>query len=156
VVTEWLAVASDDDGLAAVLDPRFDPDRQAIVNQAPPGLPRSTRSSAGLATAAYSQSSPEEARVVVQSPAGGLLVIRTSFDPHWRAWVDGRPVAVVRADFALQGVPVPAGEHTVALTYVDPSIGLGVLGSLLSVLALAGGAALSWRRSRRSGPAAGA
>jgi uncharacterized membrane protein YfhO len=61
--------------------------------------------------------------------------------------VDGQPSEVLRADYFLQGVAVPAGHHVVVLRYHDPSIGYGLWGSALALLAVAG-AALATRRRR--------
>ncbi|HRA19962.1 MAG TPA: hypothetical protein PLZ56_05930, partial [Anaerolineae bacterium] len=42
-----------------------------------------------------------------QSGAPGWLVFSEVHDPGWRAWVDGAPAPVLRADLALVAVPVP-------------------------------------------------
>jgi uncharacterized membrane protein YfhO len=59
--------------------------------------------------------------------------------------VDGRPARILPADHFLMGVPVQTGTHTIRLTYHDPWIGYGLLGSLLAVLALLVVALLAWR-----------
>jgi uncharacterized membrane protein YfhO len=64
-----------------------------------------------------------------------MLLVRTAFDPNWRATVDGRPAPILPADSVVQAVQVPAGRHVVALAYDDPSVGHGLLGTGL-VLAL--------------------
>ena len=41
--------------------------------------------------------------------------------PHkkgWSAAVDGQPVEIVKADYGLMAVDVPAGTHTITFTYV--------------------------------------
>jgi len=63
-------------------------------------------------------------------------VIRNVFDPNWHATLDGQPVPLLRADYLLQGVMVPKGRHTIELSYDDPTIWAGVLGSLAALLAL--------------------
>jgi uncharacterized membrane protein YfhO len=71
------------------------------------------------------------------------VVLLDGFAPGWRARVDGEPVAVARANLAFRAVAVPAGTHTIELTYRPAAllVGLG-----LSVLALAGAAAAWLRR----------
>ena len=55
------------------------------------------------------------------------LAIHNSFDRGWSYSVDGStPSHVLAADYFLQAVPVPAGAHTVVLTYSDPNIGRGM------------------------------
>jgi hypothetical protein len=147
VVTSW-DVASPERGLTRVLDPGFDPSRLVILEQDPgisPGPPT------GAGSAVYRSLSEQSAEVVVNASAPGIVLVRNVWDPGWRATVDGRDVPVLVADFLLQGVPVPAGRHTVILRYDDPWVGYGLLGSGLSLTALLGAAALLRFRRRRSG-----
>ena len=80
----------------------------------------------------------------------GVLLIRNAFDPNWEATIDGVPATVFPADYVLQGVEVPAGNHVVELRYVDPWIGRGIAGSLLSVAGLLVAAGVLEARRRRS------
>ena len=56
-----------------------------------------------------------EATVSMDRP--GVALFKVSFDPRFAATVDGEPVATQMLAPALVGVPVGAGEHTVALRY---------------------------------------
>ncbi len=47
-----------------------------------------------------------------------VVVLAASFDPGWRATLDGRPVATQMVSPALVAVPVPPGRHRVVFTYV--------------------------------------
>lgn len=87
---------------------------------------------------------------VESSGAGpGLVAVSESFDPGWRAFLDGaggKELAVHRLDGALLGVEVPAGDCHLSLRY-EPRTwreGLGV--TLLSALLLAAWAL--WERRR--------
>jgi len=51
------------------------------------------------------------------APAGSALVASENFYPGWKAAVDGKPVEVLRADYVLMGVPLPAGAQTVEFTF---------------------------------------
>ncbi|MBK8540267.1 MAG: hypothetical protein IPL60_09710 [Ardenticatenia bacterium] len=81
-----------------------------------------------------------------QSGAPGWLVFSEVHDPGWRAWVDGSPAPVLRADLALVAVPVPAGEHEVLLRYTAPWVWRGIAVGLLG-LALWLGLVVTGRRS---------
>jgi len=67
----------------------------------------------------------------------GLLVVAEQFDPGWRARVDGKPARIHTADHLFMGVPLPAGNHQVELTYAPDSFRVGFFGSLLGVACLA-------------------
>ena len=47
----------------------------------------------------------------------GVVLFKVSYDPRWGATVDGEPIDRRCSSPALVGVPVPEGEHEVALTY---------------------------------------
>ena len=53
--------------------------------------------------------------------------------PGWRATVDGRPSAVVPADYVDMAVAVPPGTHVIRLGFDDPFVGYGLLGSAISI-----------------------
>jgi hypothetical protein len=56
----------------------------------------------------------------VTTAAPALLVVTDSYDPGWRAWIDGTPAPIYPANVAFRGVFVPAGTHTVEMTYSPP------------------------------------
>jgi hypothetical protein len=73
----------------------------------------------------------------VQAAEPGLVVVAQSFHRNWQAFLDRRPVPLLRANHAFQAVPVVAGDHVLTLHYVDPGFiaGLLVSGLTLSILA---------------------
>lgn len=94
--------------------------------------------------------------VMISRPSPNRIVIHTEADqagwvfwseiwyPGWTVRVDGRKAALLRANYAFQGVPVPAGNHEVIFMYRPTAfwIGLGItLGAVLIgwVLARKGG-----------------
>jgi hypothetical protein len=85
------------------------------------------------------------ATVDMRSP--GVAVFSASFDPGWKATVDGRPAAVLSVAPALVAARVPPGRHTVSFQYHGFS-GYPALFALsaLSLLCLA---ALDLARRRR-------
>jgi len=96
---------------------------------------------------------PDSARIAVdvEGPAPAYLAVNQTWDPGWRATVDGRETPLLRADLSLSGLVVPAGRHEVLLEYRDAAVtasaGLGLAG-----LAACAALALPWRR--RAGPGA--
>ena len=154
VVQSWTVAPDASGAVRAVLDPAFDSTGTVILEAGPAGAPPPLPEPApdGPATARYRALGPQSARIDVATEEAGLLVVRNVFDPGWRATVDGRPVQVLVADALLQAVPVPAGRHTVLLSYDDPMVGYGLAGSALAVLALiAAAAAARTRRGARPG-----
>jgi hypothetical protein len=99
--------------------------------------------------AIYRPLGDQAARVDVTAREPAVVLIRNAFDTNWRAEVDGRPVPIVPAFGVVQGVPVSPGRHEIILRYDDPSIGYGLVGSVVGIALLAVAALVPRRRSRR-------
>jgi hypothetical protein len=144
VVGDWKVVGSSQKALDAVLAPGFDPSSKVVLETDPHlGTPSG---SSGAAT--YRATSDQSALIGVDAPAPSVVLVRTPYEKRWRASVDGRPTRVFPADYLDQGIPVAPGHHTIVLSYTDPTIGQGLLGSGLVIVVLLG-AALALHRGGR-------
>jgi hypothetical protein len=72
-----------------------------------------------------------DANIVADAPA--MLVAAQTFYHPWRAFVDGRPTRLWRANYAFQALQIPAGTHQVKLVYVDWNFRLGMMLSLATL-----------------------
>ncbi len=81
----------------------------------------------------------EAERVVVESEGDGdgLLVLTDSYYPGWRAFVDGEPARILRANGLHRGVRLPPGRHRVVFEYAPSSLRRGAVVSLASAILLA-------------------
>jgi hypothetical protein len=127
-----------EEALALVTDPGVDLRRVAVVEEPPRATSNGPRPTDGPAPRTSVRAyRPGRTHVDVDCPADCHLVLSETFWPGWRATVDGRPAPVVRADYALVGVPVPAGRHEVVLAYRPLPVIAGSVIGLTVVLALA-------------------
>jgi hypothetical protein len=131
------------DAAASLLDPGFDPDTEVLIDGAPPGEPPPAPQAAEIQVL---QDDPERVRISLVAPRAGHLVLADCDAPGWRGSVDGRPAPIERANMLFRAVPVPAGRHTIEMTYRPVSVKAGAATSLLGCAALA---TLCVRRSRR-------
>jgi hypothetical protein len=92
---------------------------------------------------------PARITLHVTTPTPALLILSETHYPGWHATVDGQAVSLLRADYVLQAVPLPAGEHTVELTFRPLSFTIGALVSGLAVAVILVGLVLFYRRGRR-------
>ena len=81
-------------------------------------------------------------------PQPSYVLVAENWYPDWRATVDGASARVIRGDYALITVPVPAGAKRVELTFRSPAYQTGKIISLASLLLLAAIALapLAWKR----------
>lgn len=92
---------------------------------------------------------PERIEMTASSSASGLLVVSEVYANGWNASVDGEQVEILRTNHALRGVPLPAGEHTVVMTYEPRSLTIGLWSTGLTSIAMLGiwfWALVDWRR----------
>ncbi|MDP2659209.1 MAG: YfhO family protein, partial [Dehalococcoidia bacterium] len=67
-------------------------------------------------------------RVDVTQP--GVLVLSEVYFPGWSALLDGRETRIVRTNYLLRGIAIPAGPHVVRMAYQPDSFKAGSLVSL--------------------------
>jgi hypothetical protein len=156
VVSTWTRAPGGVEALQAVRDVGFDPGTSAVV-EGRPGFSATGQGGELAGSATYQETVPEDVSITASAEAPSVVVVRNAWDGGWSAIVDGRPAPVLRTDYFLQGVAIPAGTHEIRLTYRDPMIGRGLALSALVWLGwlagLAGAAIVERRRFRPvSGP----
>jgi hypothetical protein len=64
------------------------------------------------------QYTPTEIDIEAQTSRSGFILINDQFDFDWQVQVNGRAVPLLRADFIMRAVAIPAGFSQVTLRYV--------------------------------------
>jgi len=128
----WLVhrhtVIPDSDELLAVL-PTFNYEQQVLFEQEPgvgvtlPGRPESPPR--------ITRYEPSGVAIEVEAAADAFLILSDLHYPGWQATVDGKPVEMLRANYVMRAVHVPAGQHTVEFQYKPLSFQLGIAASAL-------------------------
>lgn len=90
-----------------------------------------------------SRLSPGALQITVTTEVPGFLVISEWFYPGWQARLDGKTVPILRADSAFQAVHVPAGQHSVVVSFVPLLERMALVASLATML-LSGLVAWRW------------
>ncbi len=114
--------------------PGFDPRNDVALVAASPGTCR-------RGEAWVRGSRPGLERYETKADGAGYLVVRASYARGWKARVDGKSAAVLRANGKHIAVPIPAGRHDAELRYEPPGFRVGLAAcacSLLACLALLG------------------
>jgi hypothetical protein len=147
----WLAneevVASEQDELAIIRSGKlpggkaWDPLQTVLVEK-----PTSSVSGTSMVrgSADVTRHEPNRAEIKTASVAPAILVLSENHYPGWRAYVDGKSVDVIRVNYNLRGVAVPAGNHLVEFVYRPKSVLAGLAVSLLTLLSLL----FWWSRAR--------
>jgi hypothetical protein len=150
VATRVRVAANEDEEIAAVMAPGFDPRRDAIVRREEVG-DGAFSAPAGRPPGTVRVVDEANARVTLQArlPRRGVVVLDDAWAPGWSVTVDGAPARELQANVVMRGVVVPAGAHEIVWSYRVPGLRLGALLSALGLLALLGWAAWLVVRARR-------
>jgi hypothetical protein len=126
-------IADGELALATLTDPDFDPETEIVL---PGGLAQrpdpSFRGRMRLASL-----KPDRVEIEADLGAPGYVVLVDSFDPGWRASVDGADAEVLRANVAFRAVRVQAGRHSIRMVYRPRAVVWGLVASALSAFGLA-------------------
>jgi hypothetical protein len=144
VVPRYRLASNGQESLRILADASFDPAREAILFDRP-GFQGDDRVH-GEATIILDRTNEIELRVNSTGPA--LLVLSDTFYKGWEAEIDGKSVAIVRANHSMRGVEIPPGNHAVRFAFRPRSVLIGFLLSAACLLGIT--AALVW--THRRGP----
>jgi hypothetical protein len=137
LVNNVQSVATADEELAAVST--FDPSRTAIMRSNYAEQVGDLKPSNG--TISLKSYDPEELVYDYQSDGSSLAVFSEIWYPeNWIAEIDGEEVSLLRANYLLRAIKVPAGKHTITMRYVDTASGtantLALISSLIIIIAV--------------------
>jgi hypothetical protein len=127
--------------------PDFDPREVAYV-ESPVALPARIRGAAAI-----KGEIPSRILIEAHMETPGLVVLADNWHPGWRAYVNGERTPILRTNYAVRGIVVPAGSSEVELRYESAAVRLGSALALAALALLTGWTASTWRRSRPAVPA---
>ncbi len=71
-----------------------------------------------------------------ESDVAKILVLSDAYDTGWKVYIDSRESTILQADFALRGVSVPPGKHTIEFVYLPREFIWGIYASIAGLLFL--------------------
>ena len=115
--SQWETPASDAQSLQRLKDGAFDPMQKVLVSESI-GASTANLGPAGTATILKYQAK----KVVIQCQASSpsVLLLNDRWNPDWEVIVDHRKAKLLRANFIMRGVEIPAGQHEVEFYYNPP------------------------------------
>ncbi len=122
----------DTNALFGLLQPGFDPAR--IVFLPPEARAFTSVTNQGRASVTLERIGRERLDLKVVAAEPSLVVLSQTFYHRWRAFLDGTPTRLLRANYAFQALEVPAGTHRIRLVYADAAFRLGTVVSCLALL----------------------
>jgi hypothetical protein len=116
---QWQVVTNDQEALKILADLSFDPWQRVLVASVPANAqPASEAASTGQVE--WVSYAPKAYTLQTDCAQPAVLLINNKHHPAWKVQVDGQPAELLRANFLMQGVFVPAGKHRVELRFEPP------------------------------------
>ncbi|MBC6991429.1 YfhO family protein [Hymenobacter sp. BT491] len=114
----------------------------AVVDASKFPLDKTTYNAAG-STIRLTNYSPNELRYDANAAQDGFVVFsEIYYADGWNAYLDGKPVPHLRANYVLRAMPVPAGHHIIEFKFEPKAYAIGntvsLVSSVLLILALLG------------------
>ena len=71
-------------------------------------------------------------KITLEANATGtnFLLVSEVYYPEWKAFVDGKETEIVKSNYFMRGIVLPAGKHKVEFKYESPKFETGKMASL--------------------------
>ncbi len=142
--SNWQVNTNDSAVLKMLADLNFDPAKTVLIDAPQKNLPPAATNENNGAVE-FKSYAPKHIVFAATNSAPAVLLLNDQYDPHWSVTVDGRPAELMRCNYLMRGVWLPAGAHTVEFNFTMPhrllyvTLSAMLLGILLGVYLLFAG-----------------
>ena len=137
LVREAVVLPQPEDHIAYIKKAEFDPEQTVLLFSQPrddrsPITPKdpTSRTDDVVSITKYR---PNRIELRTESENNSYLVLSELYYPGWRAYVDGKDVPILRADYILRAIPLTPGKHAVSFLYRPLSFIFGAVITLMSL-----------------------
>ncbi|MGJ3241264.1 MAG: YfhO family protein [Anaerolineae bacterium] len=123
-------VGSDEHAVELLFDPNF-PVRDTVILQQNPSLALPDDPTP-IGTAQITEFAPEAITIRIDTPHNAILTLAQVDYPGWQATLNGVSVEILRAYGSLSAFEIPAGQHTLQMTYHPLSYRIGLIISVIT------------------------
>jgi hypothetical protein len=133
LVGEAIEVGDHKSALLAMSDENFDPTKTVILEGKSVELQSPVTGEAAIIE-------DRRNRIVIKTRCAGdsILVLSDNFYPGWKASLDGKPSAILKANCTMRAVRLPAGEHVVSFEFAPATLNVSIYASLASLVIVIG------------------
>jgi hypothetical protein len=105
--------------LKTLADLTFDPAKTVLIDLPSKNLPlvATNENSGSVEFVSYA---PKHIAFAATNSTPAVLLLNDQYDPNWSVTVDGKPAELLRCNFMMRGVYLPAGQHTVKFDFIMP------------------------------------
>ena len=141
VVGNYFVETDTDKGLDIIYGSGFKPNIHVLLEK-DPGIPQGRSiMPPGMVKSLNYKGNSIEAKVSMTKP--GLFILVDPYFPYWKAWVDGEPAEILRANLNFRALPLKKGNHEILMTYISRPYVIGRNVTFASALLIVGGIVFS-------------
>jgi len=115
--SNWQVNTNDQAALKLMGSEAFDPAQTVLVAGGIPAVTIGAATNENSGTVEFTGYAPKDIKLKTKSDAAAVLLLNDKYDPNWQVWVDGKPAELLRCNFLMRGVHLPAGTHTVEFLF---------------------------------------
>lgn len=116
---QWRSGIPDDQATQLLASTNFNPETEVLVSDQIPA-PAVTTATQPAGSAVYQSYSPTRFAIATDARTPCVLLVNDRYSADWKARVDGKEETVLRANYAVRGVYLAPGKHTVEFVYSPP------------------------------------
>jgi hypothetical protein len=127
--SRWLVPPDDDATLQTLASPQWNPDQTVIVSQPTNGVaipPSSAGAGADPGAVQISHYAPKDIQLEASAKSPAVLLYNDRMAPGWYVWVDGKPAELLRCNYIMRGVFLPAGDHKIEFKFAPSLVPLSI------------------------------
>ena len=119
--SHWQVNTNGSATLEQLCSPAFDPERTVLVDR-PLSADQTTENAgeAGDGGVEFVSYSSKEIILQTHAKSASVLLLNDRFDPQWSVAVDGKRATLLRCNYLMRGVQLPAGTHAVRFSFEIP------------------------------------
>ncbi len=93
-------------------------------------------------------------KLETETKVKSLLFISEIYYPYWKAYIDGKEINIIKANYAFRAIVVPAGRHTIEMKFVSPGFERGktysLVANVLTIIVIGFGVYLSISKKKQN------
>ncbi len=132
VFYDYAVIKNKDTAIQTLFDKKF-PYRKKLITESAPNFSAQPSSITPAEITSYSANS---VTIRTETKKPGLLFLSDNYYPGWKAYVDGKQVGIILADYTFRAVEISRGKHTIRFSYEPMSVFIGGAISLISLALL--------------------
>jgi hypothetical protein len=113
-------ILGDSETLQTLRAPEFDPLKTVLVATDSTVTQKPGDANADAGTVSISSYEPKDIKLKAQAKTDAVMLFNERTGDSWKVFVDRRQSNVLRCNYLMQGVMVPAGEHVIEFHFAPP------------------------------------